>query len=441
MSTDFHPVVSTFRRAVWTLLVAALSASGAAPPVSALVSDGLIASAEPGWPQWRGARRDGISAETGLLSQWPDGGPPLLWGVTNIGTGWASPVVSAGTVFITGDVGNDLVVFAFDLAGALKWRTTNGAAWKTPYPGARSCGVIAAGRYYHMNAHGRVVCLDVRDGRERWAVDVLERFGGRKPTWAMSECLLVDGPRLIVTPCGDKALMAALDRENGATIWTTDALADELASYCSPLLVRHAGRRLLLNCTSHHAWAVDADTGRLLWKVPFHGRWSVTSATPVYADDAVFFSAPDGPEGQLHDLPVPPAVEPRLRWQTKVDALTGGTLLVGDRLYAHGCKNTKTLHEIDWKTGAETAVLPAFAARPASHASAAMIWAEGRIYALFDDGTVALLRPADNGFEVDGRFQRVEAKRRDAWAHPVLLDGRLYLRHHDTLWCHDVIRK
>jgi outer membrane protein assembly factor BamB len=116
-------------------------------------------------------------------------------------------------------------------------------------------------------------------------------------------------------------------------------------------------------------------------------------------------------------------------------------VLAEGRLFGSGSTKSQTLNCIDWKTGESQYHL----ARPnpvtARWAETAMIWAEGRLYCLFEDGVVALLRPAANSFEVDGRYQLVEAKRGDAWAHPVLLDGRLYLRHHDTLWCYDVRRK
>jgi len=173
-----------------------------AGPVFANLADGLIASEEQGWPQWRGPRRDGVSDEKGLLSTWPASGPKLLWKVEGLGTGWSSPIVIGERLYITGDVGNDLIVFAFDRGGTEQWRTKNGKAWKGPYPGARACCVFSEGRLYHLNAHGRLACLDAGSGKELWTVDILERFSARNITWALSECLLVDGARVIVTPGG-----------------------------------------------------------------------------------------------------------------------------------------------------------------------------------------------------------------------------------------------
>lgn len=404
-------------------------------------ADGPIASPEPGWPQWRGPARDGLSAETNLLTTWPSGGPPLLWTADGLGSGWSCPVGRGDTVYVTGDVGSNLIVFALNSAdGRERWRATNGAAWRASYPGARSCGALAGDRYYHLNAHGRLACLDAATGRERWAVDLCARFDTRPHTWGLSECVLVDGDRVIVTPAGPRTLVAALDWSDGRTLWQTGPLSNEVPSYVSPILVRHGGRRLLLSGTSHHVWAVDADQGRLVWSIPFHGRWGATVSTPVYGGRRVFFAAPDGPGGRQYRVPATGDPEPA--WEGAADVLTGSGILRDGVLYANGCKDTKTLQALDWTDGHVRADYTGVAAgRPAGHASAAMLWAEGRLYALFDDGMVSLLRPGPDGFAVDGRFELTKAIRRDAWAHPVLLDGRLYLRHHERLWCFDVRRR
>jgi hypothetical protein len=147
----------------------------APPAAAATASDGLIASPEPDWPQWRGRRRDGISDEKGLLSSWPQGGPKLLWKIDNLGTGWSSPIIVGDRLYITGDVGDDLVVFAFSLNGTPQWQTKNGRAWKDPYPGARACCAFSQNRVFNMNAHGRVACLDAASGGELWTVDILTR--------------------------------------------------------------------------------------------------------------------------------------------------------------------------------------------------------------------------------------------------------------------------
>jgi outer membrane protein assembly factor BamB len=413
----------------------ALSNASPAPPTeNATLPDGLIASPEEGWPQWRGPRRDGISNEKGLLATWPATGPRLLWKAEGLGRGWSSPIVTGGAVFVTGDVGTNLIVYSFDVRGHLNWKSTNGLAWTGSYPGARACGAYSQGVLYHLNAHGRVAALEARTGREMWAVDILQRFGGRELTWAFGECLLVDGPRVLVTPGGSRALMAALDKTTGETVWTSEP--DGAPTYTSPILFRQGGRRLVANCSAKHGFGLDADTGKLLWTVPLANPYGVTCSTPVYGGGCVFYVTTDVVGGSLYRV-APGDSWATLVWRTPVDALTSSGVLVDDAFYTSGCKRTKSLHSLDWKTGQERAVMKLTSANSA-YASVAMVWADGRLYCQVQDGLVALLNPQPAGFEVAGRFQLVDAPAGDAWAHPVLCQGRLYLRYHDTLWCYDV---
>ena len=391
----------------------------------------LIASPEAGWPQWRGPRRDGISDEKGLLQAWPEGGPKLLWKVPDLGRGWSSPIITQGTLYITGDVGEDLVIYAFDLGGKPRWQAKNGAAWKGSWPGARACLAASEGRLYHMNAHGRAACLDAKTGQELWAVNTLERFEGRNITWAIAECLLVDGPRVIVTPGGKRAMMAALDKKTGETAWTSEPIAGDRAGYGSPLLFEFGGCRHLVNFSSKHAFGVDADTGKLQWTVEHANRYEVNVCTPVFADGRVLLVSPDGPNAALLALQVQgDRTRVERAWTSNLDTCTGGGVLVDGVVYGSGYRNLRGWRGTDWKTGQTK-----FETRDLESGSA--LWADGRLYLLSETGTAALARPTPAGLEFCGRFDLV-TKKQDAWTHPVILDGRLYLRYHGTLWCYDV---
>ncbi len=408
-----------------SLLIAPVVAWAASP-------DGLIASSEPDWPQWRGPRRDGISNEKGLLSSWPEGGPKPLWKTGGLGTGWSSPIIVGERLYITGDVGNDLVIFALDLDGRMQWRTENGRAWKGPYPGGRACCAFSQGRLYNMNAHGRVACLDAATGREFWAVDILERFAGKNITWALSECLLVDGEHLIVTPGGRKALMAALDKRTGETIWTTPPLGDDQTSHCSPILFRHAGRRLITNCSSAHGFGVDADTGELLWTVPLSNPFGTNISTPIYGNGCVFYVTPYAELGRAYRLRAEGrSIIAEHLWTHPLDTVTGSGVLVDGTLFAAGYKTSKWWFGVDWRTGKTKYEFKDLT-------TGAAVYADGRLYCLDETGTAALLKPGSEGLEAVGRFRLVPERVHDAWAHPVLLNGRLYLRYHDTLWCYDL---
>lgn len=420
------------------------------PVAVAAASAELIASPEPGWPQWRGPRRDGICRETGLLPAWPASGPPLIWSSTNLGRGYSAPIITGGRIFLTGDVGPELHVFALDLEGRHLWKATNGMSWKTPYPGARGSCVVREGRLFQMNAHGRVICLEAATSRELWSRNVIEQYGGKIPTWALGECLLVDEDRLIVTPGGTQALMVALDVRNGQTVWASEPLrlgTGELpaherlagkpgevdpAGYGSPILVRCGQQRLLLSCSLRHCFAVDANNGRLLWTRPLRTRFDVVAITPVLCDNAVFFTAPDSSGGRLFRFISDASagwLEPV--WTSPIDTCHGGLVYWDGRLYGSWYRARRGWACIDAGTGAvryESREIP----------MGSVLYADGRLYCLSQEGELVLVEPTPDGFQFRGRLRVTTEHDNDVWTHPVILDGRLYVRYHDRLACHDV---
>lgn len=440
--------------AAWPVVLAAVvlgPAVTAAPPVSAAAPPApaarLIASPEPGWPQWRGPRRDGLCDETGLLAKWPPAGPQKLWQTGGMGRGYSAPIIANDRIYLTGDVGDELHVIALDLNGRRVWQAKNGRAWRTPYPGARASCTYRDGRLYHLNAHGRVTCLDAASGRELWAVELFDRFGGRNITWALSENLLVDDRRVFVTVGGTQALMAALDARSGETVWRAAPLrlgASEPprhervaeppgevdnASYASPILLERGGRRMLVNCSLRHVFGVDADTGALLWSRPLRTRFSVIAMTPVLAGDGVFVTAPDTDDGgffQFREVGSEPHAE-RV-WSSRPDTCHGGVVLVNDALYGSWYRRDKGWYCADARTGEiryQTDEL----------AMGSVLYADGRLYCLSQEGEMALLEPTPEGFKFRGRFRLAPERTSDAWAHPVIHQKRLYLRFHETLSC------
>jgi len=367
--------------------------------VTSSSADRLISSPEPGWPQWRGLRRDGISDEKYLLSSWPEGGPKLLWKIDGMGKGWSCPIIVGQRIYITGDVGADLVIFALNRRdGTVQWKVKNGRFWKNP-------------------------------------VNILERFDAKNITWALSECLLVDGRNLIVTPGGKKALMAALDKLDGRTIWTTEPLGDDRTSHSSPILLRYAGRRLITSCSSAHGFGVDADTGKLLWTVPLKNPHGVNASTPIYGSGSVYYVTPYAEMGRAYRLVIgSETITAEHIWTSGLDTVTGAAVLVDGTLFAAGYRESKWWFGVDWQTGRTKYELEDFT-------TGAAIYADGRLYCLDEKGSAGLLKPGPDGLEIAGRFALVTEKVRDAWTHPVLHDGRLYLRYHDTLFwlfCYDV---
>jgi outer membrane protein assembly factor BamB len=428
-----------FRRAA---VAVTWAAALAVPDFAAAETAVPIASPEAGWPQFRGPRRDGISQERGLLQTWPEAGPPLRWSATGAGKGFSSTIIGGGRLYVTGDFGDELRILAYDLDGKPLWSARNGDAWLNQYQGARASVTYFDGRVYHLNAHGRIACLDAATGRELWVVELLARFRGENIRWGLSECLLVDEHAVYAAAGGRDALLVALGRRTGEVRWQTPPLPGrdggetaERPGYASPILVHFAGRRLLVGCTEHTLYCADAATGRLQWTRPRPTSYGVLAMTPVLVGDAIFVAAPLGAPGKLFHLVAPAApdqpVGVRDGWSAALDTCQGGVLHVDGRLYGPTYPRRGGWNVLSAATGElvfETTEIPKGSA----------IWADRRLYVLAEDGWLRLLAPAAKHFDVQGCFRLVTARDRDAWAHPVIHDGRLYLRFHDTLWCYDL---
>ncbi|MDP6546634.1 MAG: PQQ-binding-like beta-propeller repeat protein [Phycisphaerae bacterium] len=395
----------------------------------------LIASPEPDWPQWRGPKRDAVSTETGLLDAWPEGGPKLLWKTTGLGRGWCSPIIVKDTIYICGEIKWDLMIFAMGLDGEIKWRAVNGKAFKPRFRGSRAACTYSAGKIYHMNGHGRVICLDAKTGKEQWVVDMLKRFDAVQPYFGASECLLVDGNNVIVTPVGKKALIAALDKKTGKTVWSSEParVEDETTSYASPILVKAGKRRLIISTTQFRTFAADADTGKIVWWVGLKLTDNVCSTIPVLCGNTVLITNTD-PKEQNSSLLRISADGGKVRrvWNLPLRTTSGSVVQVDSKFYIAGERKMKGYLRLDAKTGKTEAKMDY-----PSNASA--VWADGKLYVMSAWLKVMMLKPTDGGFKTLGSFPLIpKVRRRDAWAHPVLFAGRLYLRYHDTLFCYDV---
>jgi len=425
-----------FVRRTVSLVLAAAVVGVVFVGMSAAESPKLVASPEADWPQWRGRLRDSVSSETGLLNSWPEGGPKLLWKIDGMGKGWCSPIIADGKIFIAGDVGSDLKIFALTLDGKIKWTVTNGKAWRKSFPGGRAACCYSEGKIYQMNGTGRVVCLDAKDGAEQWSADILKRFEAKQPHFGVSECLLIDGDNLIVTPAGKKATVAALDKKTGKTVWATPAKPEstETAGYSAPLLVDWGGKRIIIVSTSFRTLAVEADGGKLLWTSGLRLTKNACSTIPVLCGDSVFVTNTSVDDQSSSMLKVSSACDKASKaWTRPLRTTCGSSLYVDGSIYMASARGLKGFLRIDAKTGKVKSKLD-------GPLDASMLFADGKLFVQSADGKAMMLKPTDDGIKTLGSFElvKIKSKRKDAWAHPVLLDGKLYLRYHDTLYCYDV---
>ncbi|KKL20467.1 hypothetical protein LCGC14_2455180, partial [marine sediment metagenome] len=180
------------------------------------------------YPQWRGADRDGKSAETGLLKEWPEGGPKGLWSVEGLGKGYGTVAVAGGTVYVTGLTGRTGTLFAYDLDGKLKWKKDYGSEWsksgRMSFPGSRTTPTVHDGLVYVHSGMGQLACFDAKSGKKKWAVNTLQQYKGRNINWGISESVLIDGDNAICQPGGPDAAVVAVNKKTGKTVWTSKGL-------------------------------------------------------------------------------------------------------------------------------------------------------------------------------------------------------------------------
>src|SRR5262247_2088311 len=255
------------------------SSSGAANPST---PPNAVPSGPGDWPQWRGPERNGISKDTGLLKQWPPSGPQQTWSISGLGEGYGSLSVKGDRVFVQGTRGGASVVFCLNRAdGKTVWSAALGArVSQSEGNGPRSTPTVDDNRVYILTENGDLACLNARDGGPVWRKNILKEFGGSNPRWLISESLLVDGDKLIVTPGGRGAGMVALNKMTGTTVWTSKDLSDE-AGYSSVIVADVQGVRTYMTLTSEGGIGVRASDGKLMWNYHRPANRTANITTPV----------------------------------------------------------------------------------------------------------------------------------------------------------------
>lgn len=409
-----------------------ISAGMAATGVLLLSFTTVVSNQAPtDWPQWRGPNRDGISKETGLLKQWPSGGPPLVWKAAGAGTGYSSMSTAGGKLYTVGARGNVEYVHAFDVASGRKlWETANGAEYSNDRGnGPRSTPTFDGGRLYVLGASGDLTSLDAATGKRIWTINVLKQFGGSNPNWGLSESPLVTGDRLLVNAGGPNASIVALDKLSGKVIWKSQS---DRAGYSSAVLQRIGNTQQAVFFTASRALGVDVKDGRLLWEYPRVANRVANIATPVVKDNFVFLSSDYGTGAALLRLePTGNGISASEVYFTQsMRNHHSSSVVVGDHLYGF---SSAILTALRFADGQE-------AWKDRSVGKGSLVYADGNVYLYSENGVVGLAEATPAGYHEKGRFQ-IQQAGLPTWAHPVVSGGRLYIRDQDTIYAYDVRQK
>jgi len=416
--------------------------------LSALLTAATVAA---DWPQWRGPNRDGVCTETNLLDHWPADGPRLLWEMAGLGTGYSSVAIVDGRLYTMGDQpapsgsGKTQNLIAIDLATHKQlWAVEVGPPHRD---GPRSTPTVDNGRVYAIGTSGNLVCVDARTGQLIWKKNLLSDLGGSSnPTWKFSESPLVDGEKLLCTPGGRNAVIAALDKNTGQLLWKT-TMPDigpkgrDQAGYSSIVVTQACGLKQYVQLTNKGLIGVDAASGRFLWGYNRIANRTANISTPVVDGPYVFCSTAYGTGSALLELTGTPQT-PQARELYFLNAETfqnhhGGFVRVGRYIYGgHGHNRGKPTC-IEMKTGK---IL--WQAEQPGSGSAAVLYADGHLYFRYQDNTMALIEANPQKYVLKSTFKLPSRPRTTGpgWAHPVIADGCLYIRHADVLFVYDIRR-
>jgi outer membrane protein assembly factor BamB len=381
------------------------------------------------WPQWRGPKRDGISAERGLLKTWPAGGPAQVWRTAGAGAGYSSFSVAGGTLYTLGARGNDEFVMAFNTADGKKiWETRLGSRFSNDRgDGPRGTPTVDGDRLYAYGASGDIAALDRATGKPVWSVNVLKQFGGSNIVWGLSESPLVLGDRILVNAGGPNASIVALNKANGSALWKSQS--DE-AGYSSAILHEVGGTQQAIFFTASRVVGVNVQNGRALWSYDKVSNSTANIATPIARGNKVFVSSDYGTGAALLELSAAGNGVKEVYFTREMRNHHASSVLIGDHLYGF---SSAILTAMKFDTGE-------VAWRDRSVGKGSVIFADERLYLFSEQGVVGLAEASPAGYREHGRFQ-LKTGSLPTWSHPVVAGGRLYLRDQDTIYAYDVRAK
>jgi len=409
-----------------------------------LPETGKTAAGGGDWFQFHGPNRDSLCGETGIAKSWPADGPFLLWRAKGLGRGYSTVAIAGGRIFTMGDQGaagaGKQCVIALDPGdGKELWVTPIGPAVKD---GSYSTPTLDGDLLYALGSESDLVCLAASTGKVRWRKRLTDDFGGRMmQRWKFSESPLVDGPRLVCTPGGKDAAIVALSKLSGKTIWKCSL--GELgpggkdgAGYASMVVAEIHGVRQYVQVLGRGVIGVEAASGKYLWGYNRIANGIANIPSPIVRGNYVFASTGYGTGSALLKIiragETFGVEEVYFLGPDKFENHHGGMVLAGDYVYGgHGTsKGAPTCVEL--ATGRI-----AWKAKSLQRGSAGVLYVDGHIIFRYDRGLVALVEAASDGFRVKAKFKPPMDKG-PAWAHPVVHDRRLYLRHGDILLCYDL---
>ncbi|MBL8820528.1 MAG: PQQ-like beta-propeller repeat protein [Planctomyces sp.] len=415
--------------------------------LSLLISVSFANAFSADWTQWRGPKRDGKSAEKLGSTDWKASPPKHLWTVEGFGAGYASVSVAEGVLYTIGDVENGQAVIAANADdGTILWKTpVTDSRPQHSYEGSRSTPTIDGDRLYVVSSNGAIACLKT-NGELVWKREFSEWDGKMMSGWGFSESPLIDGEKVLCTPGGEDAAVVCLDKMTGKDIWTCKPSFEggggaPGAGYSSIVISNAAGVKHYVQLTGQGVLGIDAESGKQLWSYTRVANGVANIPTPVVDGNFVFVSTAYNAGTALLELKKSgKGIQAEEKYFIEAKDFNnhhGGMILHKGHIYAGHQQNEGFPTCIQMSSGK---IVWGGKLRGAGKGSAAIVFVDDHLIFRYQNGVVALIQASPDSYQLKGSFTP-EYQERESWAHPVVANGRLYLREQDKLMCYDVSGK
>ncbi len=394
--------------------------------------------------EWREENRTGVSAETGLMKSWPEEGPGLIWSNTALPKGHSSVTFGNNSIYLTGNDDQNDILIALDAYGKIKWQTPYGRIWKESNPESRCTPTVEGDKVYVSSGFGDIACIDGISGKIIWSLKASETYKGKYGPWGIAESLIIDGDKIYFTPGGSETTTIALNKNTGELVWKTASLGDP-ASYASPVLIDYPGLKLLVNVTPRYVFGVDVSNGSILWKISHMAALGKTDSTdkeqimcvtPVFNNDKIYVTGGYNHGAVMINL-TDQGRSASVAWTDEVlDVHHGGVVMLNGYIYGSNWLSNGDGNWccIDWNTGKKMW-------EEHWKNKGSIIAADGLLY-IYDErsGFIGLLKPNPDKFDLVSSF-KFKGGSGPYWAHPVIHNGVLFLRHGEALMAYDIKEK
>lgn len=381
-----------------------------------------------GWRQWGGPDRNFHSDSTGLARSWPATGPRELWS-RPLGEGYSTVIADEATLYtMYREEPDEIVVALAASSGKTRWEHRYPAPlledmdygyWlRQAGPGPYSTPLLVGDRLYAVGVTGAFHALDKKTGKVLWSHDLDREFGmSGYRGYASSPIAYAD---TVILPVGGPGrAVVAFDQVTGVVQWKRQ---DFQLAPASPIVINVDGEDQLVVFAPQSIVGLDPRNGELLWSHPHETNHGLNISTPVWGEGNLLFcsSAYNGGSRVIRLMREDGKTTAEELWfNNRVRLHFGNAIRIGDLvLGTSGDFGPAFFTALDINSGEE-------AWRERSFARSQMVYADGMLVIVDEDGDLALATPTQQGLKVHAR---TELLTENAWTPPTLVGTKLYIR-------------